>query len=155
MNETSNCSILQFKINQQLYGLPLSNIDRVIHYLEMQTVPGVADYYAGIMNIQGHNILVIDLAKKLNIDQSKPYTLDTPIVICQTDQNEKAGFIVDEVVGITDAQESDQQLQKILQQNSDACLLGDLHTDNGDTLLLNADKLVQASNNQKPIDTHS
>jgi len=91
--------VLHFKLQNVFVCIDLRYIDKIISLPELEEVPASPPYLAGLMNYAGLSIPVINLAWRLGLPCHKPYTLDMPLILCQ-DGKHKAGFIVDELMGI-------------------------------------------------------
>ena len=55
--------VLVFHIGADRYGLPLPAIRRVLPLMELKGVPGAPDTVAGLMNLHGASVPVIDVAR--------------------------------------------------------------------------------------------
>jgi len=55
--------VLLFHIGRDRYGLPLAGIARVLPLLELKQLPLTPDYVAGLMDLHGTPVPVIDLSR--------------------------------------------------------------------------------------------
>ena len=55
--------VLLFHIGRDRYGLPLASIVRVLPLLELKQLPLTPDYVAGLMDLHGVPVPVIDLSR--------------------------------------------------------------------------------------------
>jgi chemotaxis-related protein WspB len=55
--------VLVFHIGDDRYGLPLRLVQRVLPLLELKSLPQAPDAVAGLMNLHGESVPVIDLAR--------------------------------------------------------------------------------------------
>jgi purine-binding chemotaxis protein CheW len=68
MSESINImtdQIVVFTLDEQLYGLPLQAVVKVIHAIEIRHLPKAPEIIAGIINIKGQIIPVVDIRKRL------------------------------------------------------------------------------------------
>jgi purine-binding chemotaxis protein CheW len=89
---------LTFVLNQQLYGVPIGTVREINRMSDITPVPKTPEYVAGVMNLRGKVIPVINLRMKLNF---KPIstTKETCIIVIET-QVGQVGMIVDSVSGV-------------------------------------------------------
>jgi len=71
---------LIFHIGRDRYGLRLSAIHRVVPVLEMKQLPLAPDYVAGIMDLHGRPVPVLDLSRLAGLAPGPAY-FDSRIVI--------------------------------------------------------------------------
>ena len=70
MSESINIitdQIVVFTLDEQLYGLPLQAVDKVIHVVEIRHLPKAPEIITGIINIKGKIIPVVDIRKRLEL----------------------------------------------------------------------------------------
>ncbi|OGT22667.1 MAG: hypothetical protein A3C55_01955 [Gammaproteobacteria bacterium RIFCSPHIGHO2_02_FULL_42_13] len=132
--------VLQFKLRGRIFCLEIANVLRVIHFVNLKSVPGMPSYVKSLFNLHGEEMPIIDLAERINMGGESKYTLNTPIILCEH-QSKHFGLIVEEVLGVEFIRLEDLQMKELLQDNLETYLLGALTTDYGDILLLNIDKL--------------
>src|SRR5690349_17517994 len=97
MDTKSN--MLRFRIQEVRLCLDLADIKKIFLLPRLQKVPNSAIYVAGLINIAGMSVPVIDLALRLKLERTQPYNLETSIVLCQTEKQEM-GLIVDQIIDI-------------------------------------------------------
>ena len=97
-------------------------------------------YLARLMNHGGKIIPVIDLASRLHLDVTEPYTLSTPIIICSHNGSE-VGLIVSAVLDVEQVPESDIQLGPMFDDFGPPCL-GVIDTDNKQSFILDLDRVL-------------
>lgn len=89
---------LTFVLNQQLYGVPIGTVREINRMSDITPVPKTPDYVAGVMNLRGKVIPVINLRMKLNFN-AVPTTKETCIIVIETPVGQ-VGMIVDSVSGV-------------------------------------------------------
>lgn len=84
-----------FQVNGQEYAL---SVDQVVEVLRMASLTPVAEAppgFAGILNLRGHAVPVLDLVQRL-ANLKRPAGLDQAIVVVQLD-GRQVGLVVDAV----------------------------------------------------------
>ncbi len=80
----------------------LEFVDKVFSLIALQPIPDAPDYLAGVMNYQGVAVPVIDLLLRLGQIQEPSYTIETPMVVCKTeDGGRQIGIVVSSIGAIT------------------------------------------------------
>jgi purine-binding chemotaxis protein CheW len=139
---TGSQSILGFRVSDQLFCINLFAVKRVILFTEMKPVPGLPEFFVGLLNLQGQNIPVIDLCKRLGLEKVEEYTIDTPIILVQDDDHQM-GLVVDEVVGIDSAKATKIEVNKLVKNKISGLHEGVVHIKEGDALKLNIECLFE------------
>lgn len=80
------------------FCLRLGDVERLLPLMQIQPVPDGPDYLAGIMNLAGEAVPVIDLARRLGLGKHT-YHLDNPVLLARSG-GRLAGLIVDDVAGL-------------------------------------------------------
>lgn len=86
---------LTFFINEEQYGLNISNVKEIIASMNITNVPKTPDFIKGVINLRGAVIPVVDIRLKFGLDE-KEYDINTAIIINEID-SAFIGFIVDRV----------------------------------------------------------
>jgi purine-binding chemotaxis protein CheW len=111
LQATSNkFQVLHFSVQKIHVCIPLQYIEKVLPLMELKRIPGTPNYCAGLMNISGISIPVIDLAIRLNLKRTDKYTLSTPIILCH-ERSREMGLITDEILGLIQVDNNSLQLQ--------------------------------------------
>jgi purine-binding chemotaxis protein CheW len=92
--------IVVFTIDELFYALPLYSVVRVVHIVEITTLPKAPDIISGIINVAGRIIPVIDVRKRFGL-ASREINADDQLVITDTGKRQIA-LLVDKVSGIKD-----------------------------------------------------
>lgn len=98
--EESNMRYLTFLTDNQLFGLPITEIVQIAQMQEIISLPEQAHYVKGIINLRGQIIPVIDVRLRFG-KQEAAFTERTCIIITHVQGND-FGLIVDEVDEVTD-----------------------------------------------------
>lgn len=89
---------LTFVLSQQLYGVPIGAIREINRMSEITPVPKTPSFVAGVMNLRGKVIPVVNLRKKLNFEPIET-TKETCIIVIEAFDGQ-VGMIVDSVSGV-------------------------------------------------------
>jgi len=109
--EIDQISVLTFKIGWEEFVIDLLDVKEIIQAGQIRKLPKSADYIDGIYNYRGEIIHVINLKKKLELDQYLLYkekyssfeqessSTKKFIIILKVD-NDLIGFYVDQIISI-------------------------------------------------------
>jgi purine-binding chemotaxis protein CheW len=104
---------LIFGVEGQWYGLPVSQVLRIIEMVAMLELPGAPQGVQGMINVQGQIVPVIDLRRRWGLP-SQIYTLRTPIILVAGEkEGQTLGLIVDSVAEVIEVRP--EQLKRIEQ----------------------------------------
>ncbi|MEE2025093.1 MULTISPECIES: chemotaxis protein CheW [Alkalimonas] len=87
-----------FKLQDEIYGINVMQVQEVLRYTEIAPVPGAPDYVVGIINLRGNVVTVIDTRTRFGLDGSD-ITDNTRIVIIESDK-QVIGILVDSVAEV-------------------------------------------------------
>lgn len=90
--------VVAFKLHDEEYGVSILNVQEIRNLTDITRVPFAAEFIKGVINLRGSVLPVIDLKKRLGL-QDMEYTDDTRIVVVREDDLE-VGMIVDAVTGV-------------------------------------------------------
>lgn len=97
VNNAGLSALLTFSLAGQLYGLPVTNVARIIEMVALTYLPGAPETIVGLLNVQGKVVPVIDLRLRFGLPR-QPYSLQTPIIIINlADTGRTLALIVDSV----------------------------------------------------------
>jgi purine-binding chemotaxis protein CheW len=90
--------LVVFKLDKEEYALSILQVQEIKRVTDITRVPNAPDYIQGVLNLRGSIVPVIDLKKRLNLqNQDKQiYTDDTRIIFVRVDEI-TVGIIVDAV----------------------------------------------------------
>ena len=85
-NEKSNAKkessrFLTFFINEEQYGLDISNVKEIIASMNITNVPKTPDFIKGVINVRGSMVTVIDLKEKFLNQEIEPQENTCVIII--------------------------------------------------------------------------
>ncbi|MCF7861491.1 chemotaxis protein CheW [Candidatus Woesearchaeota archaeon] len=85
--------VVMFTLGNEEFGVNINNVKEIIRYQKITHMPNTPDYISGVINVRDQLIIVIDLAKKLNIKR-KDISKSTRIIFLDF-QDVNVGMIVD------------------------------------------------------------
>ncbi len=100
---------LTFVLGGEVFGIGILNIKEIIEYGSVTTVPMMPEFIAGVINLRGSVVPVIDLAVRFG-GESKDLTKRTSIVIVEVEDDDlklEIGVIVDMVNEVLDISPDD------------------------------------------------
>ena len=80
ITESNTLALLVFTVGDQTYGIPVTNVVRIIEMVTITYLPGAPDTIKGIINLQGNTVPIIDLRHRFNAS-TQNYGLNTPIIL--------------------------------------------------------------------------
>ncbi|TGN19495.1 chemotaxis protein CheW [Leptospira idonii] len=84
-----------FNLGDEEYAIPITIVEEIVKITNLIRVPQSKNYFAGIMDIRGKVVRMIDLAKRLNIKTGAEANAERAIVI--SIGGKSVGVIVDKV----------------------------------------------------------
>jgi purine-binding chemotaxis protein CheW len=95
--KTGTVALLVFKVENQLYGLPVTHVVRIIEMVTITALPGAPDLIEGIINFHGKAVPIMPLRRRFNL-QPVSYGLHTPIILVDLISHDHIlGLVVDTV----------------------------------------------------------
>jgi purine-binding chemotaxis protein CheW len=86
--------LIIFDLGGEEFGVEITKVQEIIRMKEITELPNKSEFMAGIINLRGDIISVIDLRKRFAVKQED--TKQTRIIIVEMD-NQDVGLIVDSV----------------------------------------------------------
>lgn len=143
MNQALNDSsidLLYCKTQDIHLCIELCQIEKTVLLAAIDPLPRSADFVAGLLNIAGNSVIVIDLAIYLGRSRHSQYTLDTPILLCRTGK-QLLGIIIDKIIKIT--YENRAAIQRLNPLDQDSKLFnGVIPIDNQLALIIDVKRLA-------------
>jgi len=84
-----------FNLGEEEYAIPISIVEEIVKITNLIRIPQSKSYFAGIMDIRGKVVRMIDLAKRLNIRSATTNQAERAIVINLGGKS--VGIVVDRV----------------------------------------------------------
>ncbi|HET6543670.1 MAG TPA: chemotaxis protein CheW [Chryseolinea sp.] len=105
---TNNKPCLLFTLCKEHFGIYVENVLRVISLEKLMVVPKAPDFIAGAISLEGNVIPVVDLAKKIELNETE-IGKSTKVIILQVthgDDTIEVGVMIDDVLDVITLQES-------------------------------------------------
>jgi len=90
-----------FYIGGTLMGVNAMNVQEVVQLSSLTPVHHASDYIAGIINLRGQIVTVVDLKRRLEIEQLDEQTAREIFIV--SSQGENIGLLVDEAADVIPA----------------------------------------------------
>ena len=90
--------LVTFRLDRQFYALPLENVERALRMVAIAPVPEAPPWVAGVINLHGRVVPVVDLHQRFGWPAREP-TLNDRLLVIQT-LGQKAALWVDEVTEV-------------------------------------------------------
>lgn len=97
-NQAQPVQWLTFRLEGGEYALDIRDVIEVLSMVALAPMPQTQPWLAGMLNLRGHVMPVIDLRRRLGL-APRPYGLDTPIIVVRQ-AGRPIGLIVDEATEV-------------------------------------------------------
>ncbi len=94
--DTNTLTLLTFEVAGQSYGVPVTNVVRIIEMVTITGLPNAPDVIQGIINLHGKAVPIMDLRRRFALPV-QPYGLHTPIILVDIGDEQIIGLVVDRV----------------------------------------------------------
>jgi purine-binding chemotaxis protein CheW len=100
--------LVVFSVDNQQFAVHLSNVERIVRIVEIDSLPLAPEYIAGTINFHGEFLAVVNMRKLFFLTQREAYINDQ-LIIMNTTSNKVALWVdsVNEIVEYTDDDISD------------------------------------------------
>ena len=98
-------ALLALSVDDQRYALPLSAVERIVRIVEVTPLPSAPEIVAGVVNVHGRVIPVVDLRKRFTL-REREIALSDQLIVAHT-ATRPVALIVDAVTGVVDCAEED------------------------------------------------
>ncbi|KRQ86001.1 Chemotaxis protein CheW [Caloramator mitchellensis] len=92
--------IVIFKLDNEEFAADISQVERILSYIEPTKIPESPDYVLGVINYQNNIIPIIDLRKRFGLP-NRDETKDKKIIVVRF-ENKNIGLVVDNVSEVLD-----------------------------------------------------
>lgn len=87
-----------FKLENEVYGINVMQVQEVLRYSEIAPVPGAPLYVLGIINLRGNVVTVIDTRARFGLEP-RDVTDNTRVVVIESEK-QVIGILVDSVAEV-------------------------------------------------------
>ena len=131
-----------FKLNEQLYGISIQNVQIIEKMKPIMRVPKVTACIKGVMNLRGEIIPVVSLREQFELER-KDYTDKTRIIIVKL-EDAMVGLIVDEVKEVVEIESAQVEVvQNIQGKMKTSHILGVGKVEENIVTLLNLTNIIE------------
>jgi purine-binding chemotaxis protein CheW len=139
-----NDEVLQwvtFKLENEIYGINVMQVQEVLRYSEIAPVPGAPLYVLGIINLRGNVVTVIDTRSRFGLE-SCDVTDNTRVVVIESEK-QVIGILVDSVAEVVYLKASDIDVApNVGNEESTQFIQGVSNRDGELLILVDLDKLL-------------
>lgn len=130
-----------FKLENETYGINVMQVQEILRYSDIASVPGSPDYVVGIINLRGNVVTVIDTRSRFGLVPSE-ITDDSRIVIIESDK-QVIGILVDSVAEVVYLKQSDiEPAPHVGTEQSSQFIQGVTNREDGLLILVDLNKLL-------------
>ena len=101
---TESRQFCTFFLNKHCFGVPVEQVQEVLRYHAMTSVPLAPREVGGLINLRGQIVTVIDLRTRLKLPDRKPLSGGTNVIV--RTGNEVVSLLVDEMGSVQYVEES-------------------------------------------------
>lgn len=131
-----------FKLDEQLYGISIKNIQTIEKIKPIMRVPKVATCIKGVINLRGEIIPVVSLREQFKLEL-KEYTDKTRIIIVKL-EDAMVGLIVDEVKEVVEIENAQVEVvQNVQGKMNTSHILGVGKIEDNIVTLLNLNNIIE------------
>ena len=141
MNHKSKLQILHFQVEEMRLCAYLKYITKVLPLPMLDTLPGSPAFVAGLMNLGGKCVPVIDLRMRLGLRRDEDISINSPLLLCEYGEA-SAAIIVDDISGIVETDSQELQASPEFAQGI-SLVLGAIAINDKLALLLDVEALLQ------------
>lgn len=132
-----------FRLEEELYGINVMQVQEVLRHTEIAPVPGAPDYVLGIINLRGNVVTVIDTRRRFAL-MDREIDDNTRIVIIEVD-GQVVGLLVDSVAEVVYLRESEiEKAPEVGNDESSKYIQGVVTRDTGLLILVDVNKLLSS-----------
>ena len=94
-----------FFVQDEFFGVPVQQVQEVIRWQEMTSVPLVSPVIRGLINLRGQIVMAVDLRRRLGLEDRPESKLPINIVVCTEDG--AISLLVDEIGDVLEVAEKE------------------------------------------------
>lgn len=133
--------VLAFYIDNQVYGIEISNVIEIIGVMPITMVPGVPDYIKGIINVRSKIVPVVNIRRRFEKEEI-PFDDRTCVIIVAVN-DVSIGLIVDRVSDVlTITEKHISKTPELRNVNENKFIKYILEMNDGVKLVLDINKLI-------------
>ncbi len=135
-----NHQFITFKIDDNLMGIEIVNVQEINSVLDITPVQQAPDYVLGLINLRGSTVTVFDLGIRLGLNQRKITNESKNIIL----KKETVGLLVDQIGDVVEARQNEIQPPPAnIKGIKDKFVAGIIRLQDDLLILLSAEKILQ------------
>ena len=123
-----------FKLENEIYGINVMQVQEVLRYTEIAPVPGAPNYVIGIINLRGNVVTVVDTRVRFGLIPSE-VSENSRIVIIEAEK-QVIGILVDGVAEVVYLRSSDIDMAPNVGTDESAKFIQGVSNRDGELLIL-------------------
>jgi purine-binding chemotaxis protein CheW len=96
--------VCSFRLDGQLFGIPVEHVQEVLRTQELAAVPLAPSSVAGLVNLRGHVVTVVDLRTRIGL--ARPAAGGAGVQVIVRTPDGPVGLLVDEIGDVIDLDET-------------------------------------------------
>ena len=139
--QSSIMQLVSFNLGNELFCVPIANIQEIIRYADMIKVPKAPEFIEGIINLRGRVIAVIDMKKRFSMPAAEK-TQHSRIIVGEVG-GARVGFAVDSVSKVLRIDAASVEKVPAMVSGVDSKFIKGVARDQGTMyIILNLDKIL-------------
>jgi purine-binding chemotaxis protein CheW len=98
--EVDTIQMVSFELGGLLFGVDILMVQEILKQMPITVIPDAPDFIAGIINLRGHIVPIIDLRKRLKIKADNQVPAQEAWTLILNTAGRVTGFIVDHVARV-------------------------------------------------------
>jgi len=141
--------LIIFKLGSEEYAVPINCIQEIILPQKATRIPKSPMYVAGVINLRGNIIPVIDGKKKFHLENSSKQISDDERIMVLEVENEISGLVVDAVDEVITLKVTDIEPPPIDMETGSDIFWGIVKHENRLLILVNSEKFLDINDEEK------
>jgi purine-binding chemotaxis protein CheW len=141
--------LCSFRLDGQLFGVPVELVQEVLRRQELTPVPLSSRGLAGLVNLRGHVVSVIDLRTRIGLPRRPAESAGVHVIVRSSDG--PVGLLVDEIGDVIDLDEETFEVPPETLQGDARAFIGGAYKLKGRLLLaLDLDRTLSSAAPSRP-----
>ena len=141
INHEPMVRLITFNLNNETYGIEVSQVREILRINQSFPVPGAPDYVLGITNIRGNVITILDARIRFNLPKVE-YTENARMIVVESG-NDTVAVVVDSVSDVIDITKSSIDVNLKINLSGDSRYINGVVTHaHGLIIILNIEKFI-------------
>ncbi len=141
INHEQMVRLITFNLNNETYGIEVSQVREILRINQIFPVPGAPDYVLGITNIRGNVITILDARIRFNLPKVE-YTDNARMIVVESG-NDTVAVVVDSVSDVIDVTKLSIDVNLKINISGDSRYINGIVTHaHGLIIILNVEKFI-------------